>query len=141
MQIAVTKKGDTLIFDNDGTAPQDGAMNATYSGWRGSVMVAINELLSWDQYFAVGGALRHIVFDPVPGTLNCADFPASVSTAPTQSMEISLYPAYNIISKMLYSDEQLRQDSKNHRIGLSLEHPLVTKQRPPGKDHDKGQEV
>ena len=110
VQIALTKKGDKLIFDNEGTAPQDGAMNATYSGWRGSVMVAINELLSWDQYFAVGGALRHIEFDPVPGTLNCADFPASVSTAPTQSMEISLYPAYNIISKMLYSDEELRQD-------------------------------
>ena len=110
VQIALTKNGDTLTFDNEGTAPQDGAMNATYSGWRGSVMVAINELLCWDQYFAVGGALRHIEFDPVPGTLNCADFPASVSTAPTQAMEISLYPAYNIISKMLYSDEELRHD-------------------------------
>ena len=85
-------------------------MNATYSGWRGSVMVAINELLAWDQYFAVGGALRHIDFDPTAGTLNCADFPASVSTAPTQSMEISLYPAYNAISKMLFSDEELRGD-------------------------------
>ena len=46
VQITLTKKGDKLIFDNEGTAPQDGAMNATYSGWRGSVMVAINELLS-----------------------------------------------------------------------------------------------
>lgn len=110
VQIAVTKKDNKLIFDNDGTAPQDGAMNATYSGWRGSVMVAINELLAWDQYFAVGGALRHIEFDPTPGTLNCADFPASVSTAPTQSMEISLYPAYNAISKMLYSEPELRKD-------------------------------
>ncbi len=110
VQITVTKEGDKLTFDNDGTAPQDGAMNATYSGWRGSVMVAINELLAWDQYFAVGGALRHIDFDPTPGTLNCADFPASVSTAPTQSMEISLYPAYNAISKMLYSDPELRGD-------------------------------
>ena len=110
VQITVTKRGNRLIFDNDGTAPQDGAMNATYSGWRGSVMVAINELLAWDQYFAVGGALRHIDFDPTAGTLNCADFPASVSTAPTQSMEISLYPAYNAISKMLYSDETLRGD-------------------------------
>ena len=35
VQIAVTKKGNKLIFDNDGTAPQDGAMNATSSGWRG----------------------------------------------------------------------------------------------------------
>ncbi|MSO73577.1 MAG: hypothetical protein EXQ99_00255 [Alphaproteobacteria bacterium] len=110
VMIALEKRGNKLIFDNDGTAPQDGAMNATYSGWRGSVMVAINELLAWDQYFAVGGALRHIEFDPTPGTLNCANFPASVSTAPTQAMEISLYPAYNIISKMLHTVPEYRAD-------------------------------
>jgi N-methylhydantoinase B len=110
VMITLEKRGGELVFTNDGTAPQDGAMNATYSGWRGSVMVAINELLCWDQYFAVGGALRHIAFDPTPGTLNCANFPASVSTAPTQAMEISLYPAYNVISKMLHTVPSLRAD-------------------------------
>ena len=108
--LGLRKEGTKLIFTNDGSAPQEGAMNATYSGWRGSIMVAINELLCWDQYFAVGGALRHIEFDPTPGTLNCADFPASVSTAPIQSMEISLYPAYNVISKMIFPDEETRRD-------------------------------
>ncbi|MEM7540054.1 MAG: hydantoinase B/oxoprolinase family protein [Pseudomonadota bacterium] len=110
VMIGLRKEGNKLLFTNDGTAPQDGAMNATYSGWRGSIMVAINELLCWDQYFAVGGALRHIEFDPTPGTFNCADFPASVSTAPIQSMEISLYPAYNVISKLIYPDDELRRD-------------------------------
>ena len=110
VMLGLRKEGDKLIFTNDGTAPQDGAMNATYSGWRGSIMVAVNELLCWDQYFACGGALRHIEFDPTPGTFNCADFPASVSTAPIQSMEISLYPAYNAISKMIYPDPELRRD-------------------------------
>jgi hypothetical protein len=43
-----------------------------------------------------------------PGTLNCASFPASVSTAPVQAMEISLYPAYNVLSKMIYSDPAKR---------------------------------
>lgn len=108
--LELEKRGDTLIFRNDGSAEQDGAMNATYSGWRGSLIVAINELLCWDQYFAVGGALRHIEFDPTPGTFNCADFPASVSTAPTQAMEISLYPAYNVISRLLYPNPELRRD-------------------------------
>ena len=108
--LGLRKEGTKLIFTNDGSAAQEGAMNATYSGWRGSIMVAINELLCWDQYFAVGGALRHIEFDPTPGTLNCADFPASVSTAPIQSMEISLYPAYNVISKMIFPDEETRRD-------------------------------
>ncbi|MBK8958433.1 MAG: hydantoinase B/oxoprolinase family protein [Proteobacteria bacterium] len=108
--LGMRKEGTKLTFFNDGSAAQEGAMNATYSGWRGSIMVAINELLCWDQYFACGGALRHVEFDPTPGTLNCANFPASVSTAPIQSMEISLYPAYNVISKMIYPDQELRRD-------------------------------
>jgi N-methylhydantoinase B len=74
-------------------------------------MVALNELMCWEQYYAVGGALRHVEFNPTPGTLNCADFPASVSTAPVQCMEISLYPAYNVLSKMIYSDAELRRDA------------------------------
>jgi N-methylhydantoinase B len=108
--LALTKKGDKLVFDNDGTAPQDGAMNATYSGWRGSIMVALNQLLCWDQYFCIAGALRHVEFDPTPGTFNCANFPASVSTAPVQAMEISLYPAYNVLSKMIHADPEMRKD-------------------------------
>jgi len=108
--LTVRKEGHKLTFENDGTAPQSGAMNATYSGWRGSVIVAINQLLCWDQNFAPGGALRHITFDPTLGTLNCAKHPASVSTAPIQAMEISLYPAYNAISKMIYTDPVMRQD-------------------------------
>lgn len=110
VQLQLRKEGHKLVFTNDGTANQEGAMNATYSGWRGAIMVAVTELLCWDQYFAVGGALRHIEFDPTPGTLNCANFPASVSTAPIQSMEISLYPAYNVLSKMMYPDAEMRKD-------------------------------
>jgi N-methylhydantoinase B len=110
VMLAMRKKGTKLVFENEGTAPQGGAMNATYSGWRGAIMVALNELLCWDQYFCIGGALRHVEFDPTPGTFNCADFPASVSTAPIQAMEISVYPAYNVLSKMIHSDPELRKD-------------------------------
>jgi N-methylhydantoinase B len=108
--LTLRKTGEHLTFENEGTDPQQGAMNATYSGWRGSIMVALNQLLCWDQYFSVGGALRHVTFDPTPGTLNCASFPASVSTAPVQAMEISLYPAYTVISKMIFADPAMRQD-------------------------------
>ncbi len=110
VMLTLRKRGNKLVFENDGTAPQDGAMNATFSGWRGAIMVALNQLLCWDQYFAIGGALRHVEFDPTPGTFNCATFPASVSTAPVQAMEISLYPAYNVLSKMLFSDPRMRAD-------------------------------
>jgi N-methylhydantoinase B len=110
VMLTLRKVGKKLIFENEGTGPQAGGINATYSGWRGAIMVALNELMCWEQYYAVGGALRHVEFNPTPGTLNCADFPASVSTAPVQCMEISLYPAYNVLSKMLYPDPQLRRD-------------------------------
>ena len=110
VRITLTKKGTELTFDNEGTAPQGGGMNSTYSGWRGSVMIALNQLLCWDQHFAIGGALRHVKFDPVPGTLNCASHPASVSTATMQAMEISLYPTYNVISKLIYADAEMRKD-------------------------------
>jgi N-methylhydantoinase B len=73
-------------------------------------MVALNQLLCWDQYFCIAGALRHVEFDPTPGTFNCANFPASVSTAPVQAMEISLYPAYNVLSKMIHADPEMRKD-------------------------------
>ena len=110
VMLTLKKQKNRLIFENEGTAPQDGAMNATYSGWRGSIMVALNQLLCWEQYFSIGGALRHVEFDPSPGTFNCANFPASVSTAPIQAMEISLYPAYNVLSKMIHGDPEMRRD-------------------------------
>ncbi len=108
--LTLHKRGERLIFENEGTSPQVGGINGTYSGWRGSIMVAINQLLCWDQYFSVGGALRHVEFNATPGTLNCANFPASVSTATVQAMEISLYPTYNVISKMIYADPDMRRD-------------------------------
>ena len=104
------KQGNELTFENHGTAAQSGAMNCTYAGWRGSVMVVLNQVLCWDQHFAIGGALRHVRFDPTPGTFTCADFPASVSTAPIQAMEIALYPVYNVLAKMVYPNPALRPD-------------------------------
>jgi N-methylhydantoinase B len=110
VMLTLKKQKNRLVFENEGTDPQAGGINATYSGWRGAIMVALNELMCWEQYYAVGGALRHVDFNPTPGTLNCADFPASVSTAPVQCMEISLYPAYNVLSKMIYPAPELRGD-------------------------------
>jgi N-methylhydantoinase B len=100
-----------------------GAINTTYSGWRGSLMTAINELLCWDQLYAIGGALRHIEFQPALGCFTSATHPASVSTAPVQAMEISLYPAYNTISKMLSCDPELKKDVMT--IGGTSQFPLT----------------
>ena len=40
VMLTLRKQGNRLVFENEGTAPQDGAMNATFSGWRGAIMVA-----------------------------------------------------------------------------------------------------
>ena len=123
VMLTMRKQGDKLIFDNAGTADQVGAINTTYSGWRGSLMTAINELLCWDQLYAIGGALRHIEFQPALGCFTSATHPASVSTAPVQAMEISLYPAYNTISKMLSCDPELKKDVMT--IGGTSQFPLT----------------
>jgi N-methylhydantoinase B len=121
--LTMEKRGDQLVFDNAGTAPQTGAINTAYSGWRGSILTAVNELLCWDQLYAIGGALRHIQFRPALGAFTCATHPASVSTAPVQAMEISLYPAYNTLSKLLAGDPQLRRDVMC--IGGTSQFPLT----------------
>lgn len=110
VMLTLRKEGTELTFENEGTVEQGGSMNCTYAAWRGGLMVALNQLVCWDQYFAIGGALRHVKFDPTPGTINCANYPASVSSATIQAMEISLYPTYNVVSKMIYPDPALRPD-------------------------------
>jgi N-methylhydantoinase B len=121
--LTMQKQGDRLVFDNAATAPQVGAINTTYSGWRGSILTAINELLCWDQLYAIGGALRHIEFRPAIGAFTSATHPASVSTAPVQAMEISLYPAYNTLSKMLACHPELKKDVMC--IGGTSQFPLT----------------
>src|SRR5262245_36852612 len=123
VMLTMRKQGDKLIFDNAGTAAQVGAINTTYSGWRGSILTALNELLCWDQLYAIGGALRHTEFRPALGAFTCATHPASVSTAPVQAMEISLYPAYNTLSKMLSCHPELKRDAMC--IGGTSQFPLT----------------
>jgi N-methylhydantoinase B len=108
--LTVTKRGDTLEFSNRGTDPQVGSLNVGYAGWRGGILSVVNPLLCYDSLFAVGGALRHIKFDPEPGTLTCASFPASVSNGGAVGVEFSLALANDAIVRLMACDEQLRHE-------------------------------
>src|SRR5262245_23644082 len=121
--LTMEKDGDRLIFCYARTAPRAAAIISPYSGRRGSILTAVNDLLCWDQLYAIGGALRHIEFRPALGAFTCATHPASVSTAPVQAMEISLYPAYNTLSKMLSCHPELRRDAMC--IGGTSQFPLT----------------
>src|SRR5690606_20411421 len=50
---------------------------------------------------AYGGVYRRVHFEPVPGTLSCADFPAAVSPAGMYTMETLISLASTVIGKML----------------------------------------
>lgn len=106
LQVNITKNGQELIFDNEGTDPQAGAINLTYSGWMGTALAALNAMLCYDQAGATGGALRRITFKPVEGTLLSCDFPGAVSPSGVFSVEASIAVANEAISKMLACSKQ-----------------------------------
>jgi N-methylhydantoinase B len=131
--LTLTKQGDKLVFDNDGTAPQDGAMNATYSGWRGSIMVALNQLLCWDQYFCIAGALRHVEFDPTPGNLQLRELPrVGIDRAGAGNGDLAL-PR---VQRALEDDPRRSGDEKGphvHRRYEPVAGDPVSRHRPVGR--------
>lgn len=110
--LRVTKRGDRLIFDNEGTDAQIGSINCTAVAWKGAIASMISAQMLYDQMFVIEGAYRHIEFRPVPGTITCARFPAGVISAPPVVLLQTIGLAGLIISRMLCcsSDEALRSE-------------------------------
>jgi N-methylhydantoinase B len=105
-QVNVTKRGDRLIVDNLGTDPQTGSINMTYAGFSGIVQSVITQQLIPDLAGAYGGAYRRIDVRPVPGLLNCADYPAAVSPSGAGTVMIMLNVAAIAVCKMLASGDE-----------------------------------
>jgi N-methylhydantoinase B len=100
-QLTVRKRGDELFVDNAGTDPQAGSINVTYAGLVGAFLSALTASLTPDLAGAYGGVYRRVHFDPVPGTLSCADFPAAVSPSGVFTMELLISLAGSVIAKMV----------------------------------------
>ncbi|MCW2905430.1 MAG: hypothetical protein JWL68_219 [Actinomycetia bacterium] len=100
-QITVRKQGGHLYVDNAGTDPQTGSINVTYAGFSGAFLAALTASLTADLAGAYGGVYRRVHFEPVPGTLSCADFPAAVSPAGIYTMETLISLSGAVIGKML----------------------------------------
>ncbi len=81
MRVGITKIGDRLIVDNQGTDAQTGSSNMTFAGFSGSAFAGIVTQVMPDVAGAFGGAYRRIDFRPESGTILCAEHPAAVSTA------------------------------------------------------------
>jgi N-methylhydantoinase B len=110
--LRLTKQGDRLIFDNEGTAPQVGSINCATIAWKGAIASMISAQMLFDQMFVIEGAYRHMEFRPTPGTLTCARFPAGVVSAPPTVLLQSIGLAGLVISRMLCcsSDPELQKE-------------------------------
>lgn len=79
--LTLEKQGESLIFSSEGTDPQFGSHNCTWAGWRAYILPAVASTLAYDQLYAIGGALRHCVFVPNPGSTVNAKHPGAVGNA------------------------------------------------------------
>lgn len=100
-QINITKRGDWLMVDNEGTAPQLGGGNITFAGLSGIVLAAITQQMVPDLAGAYGGAYRRVVFNPTSGLMNCAEYPAGVSASGIRMAAVQCSVAGAVVSKML----------------------------------------
>jgi N-methylhydantoinase B len=113
VMLTVTKKKDMLVFSNEGTHEQVGALNNTYIGWRGAILTGISQIFLHDQLYAIGGALKHIEFRPVFGRITCASYPAAVSVSPPSATLLTQGQSLNCLSKMITSSssDDLRREA------------------------------
>lgn len=106
--LSLTKQGDRLRFDFDGTDPNVGMINSTRAGAVGGSMVAILPQLCYDIPWALGGLHRAIDYDTPSGTIVNAEFPHGVSMG-SISGTWSVTNASNVcIAKMLSSVPELQ---------------------------------
>ena len=118
-QLTVRKQGEHLYVDNAGTDPQTGSINVTYAGFSGAFLAALTASLAADLAGAYGGVYRRVHFEPVPGTLSCADFPAAVSPSGIYTMETLISLSGAVIGKMLACAEP-----SVARLAIGPAHPV-----------------
>jgi N-methylhydantoinase B len=111
--LTVKKQKDKLIFENEGTHDQVGALNNTFIGWKGAIITGISQVFLYDQLYAIGGALNRIEFRPTFGKITCANYPAAVSVSPPSATLLTQGQSLQCLSKMIMSSssEELRREA------------------------------
>ena len=107
-RMRVRKQGRTLTFDNEGSHPQTGSLNTSFAGWRGGILAVLNSFLCFDMLFAVGGALRHLRFEPAAGTILSVEHPGATSCAPAFATQMAIDLAHECLVKMVSAAPSLR---------------------------------
>lgn len=109
-QLNITKKGDRLIIDNEGTDVQtEGTNGLPYTSWSGVILGILTVTMLYERLFAIGGGARQVDFNPTAGLLTCVDYPAAVSGGIMQTNAL-VNAVQAIISRMLACDTELKKD-------------------------------
>ena len=104
----------------------------TYAGLVGAFLSALTALLTPDLAGAYGGVYRRVRFEPVPGTLSCADFPAAVSPAGVYTMELLISLSGSVIAKMMAAGPPGLRDRALGRRSPHWYGTIIAGQQPSG---------
>lgn len=109
--LALTKSGDELIFDFEGTSPQaPGFINCTYSGLVGGVFTAVLPILGsglrWNE-----GLLRPLTIRAPKGTVVNANWPAPVSSATIGSIWVVTNVSVAALSRLAILSAESESDA------------------------------
>jgi N-methylhydantoinase B len=111
VQVNMTKVGDRITIDNEGSAPQvEGALGIPFLSFAGAVLSVLSVTMLYEQLFANGGGARQIDYEVEPGRLNTVRYPAAVSAG---LLNIVTYMGMiqTCVARMLVCDEELRGDA------------------------------
>jgi N-methylhydantoinase B len=111
MRLALTKRGDRLIFDFRGTAAQaPGPINCARSGLIGGVIQVLFPLLCFDLPWSHGGISDCIEIISDEGTINNCSFPAATSMATLNAAQSTGNLVWEAMAKLFGCSEHLQQE-------------------------------
>jgi N-methylhydantoinase B len=130
-ELHVRKKADRLSFSNVGTDPQVGAINITFAAWRGGILSVIGPFFCSNLLYAIGGPLRRMDFEPTPGVITSASYPAAVSNGGAIGTEFSISLANNCLARIAHTSPKLRRHytANNGMTQVAVISPSGTDQR------------
>lgn len=110
MELHLSKRGDKLVFDFTGSSEQAArGINCTYLGTLGSVYAAVATMLAHDTSWNEGLLKPLEVIAPLGSIVN-AKYPAPISMATIIAGHLCLLLAGEVLSKMLCSHEDFKED-------------------------------
>jgi N-methylhydantoinase B len=111
IRLALTKKGDQLIFDFRGTSPQaEGIINCTRTGLEAGIKAAVLPMFCYDIHWCPAGLNNLIEIITEPGTVNNANFPAATSSASIGSSWMTCNVSTGALAKMFASSEDFMKE-------------------------------